>query len=179
MRNVLRSVPRFSDDESDKLGEEFIKHEKMIESIVRHHIYKYGGDYEHAYARAVDKLIFAFYHYDKTRSEWEKYLAVQIRYGLKDDVLDKTRRKTKTSTNIEEVFLEIPTVDADFDVQQLRQCLSRDAVRVLDYIMTISRAKTIKGHVRNIMGWASQLGWSRRRMKTAILELKFMIKTEV
>jgi hypothetical protein len=162
MRNVLRSVPRFSDELSDRLGNEFIKHEKMIEDAIKYHIYKYGGDYEHLYARAVDKLIFAFHHYDPLRSEWEKYLTIQIKYGLLDDVLDNVRRKTKISTNIEEVFSEIATTDDSYDIQQLRLCLTPDAEFVLDYILSESQAATIKGHIRNAIRQTKELGWSRR-----------------
>lgn len=181
MRNVLCSVPRFSDEMSDKLGEEFIKHEKMIENAVKYHVYKYGGDYERLYARAVDKLILAFHRYDPLRSEWEKFLAVQIRYGLLDDTLEHVRKKSKASTNVEETFLEIPVTDTntEYDIQQLRQCLTPDAKYVLDYILTKSIARTIKGHTRNVICRMRQLGWSRRRTKTAFLELKYMVKSEV
>ena len=167
MRSVLRSVPRFSDELSDKLGAEFIKHEKMIEKAVRSHMFKYGGDYEHLYSRAIDKLVFAFHHYDPLRSEWEKYLAVQIRYGLLDDALDNVHRKSKASTNIDDVFLEIPTVDNPCGVDQLRQCLTPDAEAVLNYILSESQAATTQGHFRNVLRWAKCLGWSRRRAKTA------------
>jgi hypothetical protein len=176
MRNVLFSVPRFSDEVAEKLRDEFLECEKNIERVVNHHIRRYGGDYHSLYARAVDKLILAFHRYDPSRSEWSKYRANQIALGLKDEMLDTYRRTSRMHTNVDEVALEVP-VFCDFsDVSVVADDLTPDALYVLRYIMDKSEAKTFKGHIRNVNRQTRRIGWSIRRTKTAFSELSCMLE---
>ncbi|MDR2116295.1 MAG: hypothetical protein LBP87_07935 [Planctomycetaceae bacterium] len=179
MRNVLCSVPRLSDEASEKLGEEFRKHEKIIDAAVRYFQFKYCLDYDSLYAAAVGKLLLAYHRYDPLRSEWEKYLKVQIMYGLKDEVLSRYKRKHKTSTNIEESFFEVPVEDcASYDMEELQENLTPDARYVLKCVLE-SDMNTAGKRMRVVQQRTRAMGWTRRRTDTAFAELRCMIEAEI
>jgi hypothetical protein len=177
MRNLLCSVSRFSEDESQKLNDIFLRHEKEIEKAVNYHIYKYGGDYESLYARAVDKLILAFCKHDPSRSSWEKYLSVQIRLGLKDEMLEHYRKSNRTSNNLEEELSQMAVLSlSEFDLESIKSCLMPDSLYVLNYILENSEECTKRGHIRNIYNLTKRMGWSTRRIKTVFSEIRCFLE---
>jgi hypothetical protein len=181
MRNILCNVSRLSDESSVKIGEEFLKHEKVIESLVKYHQYRYGGDYESLYAVAIDKLLYAYVHYDSSRSEWEKYWRCQIYYGLRDNFAYNCKKKYKVNTNVDDFFLEVPTQACDdYDVKELEESLTPDAVYVLKFMLNCDSVElnTPTKRERAVKAKTRSMGWSRRRTETALLEIKCIVMSE-
>jgi hypothetical protein len=180
MSGVFRNLSRFSDESSEKLGEEFIKHKKTIESIVGWYHYRYGADYDSLYAAAVGRLMSAYNNYDPLRSEWEKYLSIQIHYSLRTVIGNNAKKKFKCSTNIDDSFLEVPVESCDgyYNIEELKENLTPDAQYVLKCVLE-SDKNTVQRRMNAVQQRTLSMGWSRRRTKAAFAELRCMIEADM
>ena len=178
MRDVLGKTSTLTAEQSEAIGQQFEKHLTLIDKLVRKHITKYGGDYNDLFSRATDTIIVACRRHDAARSDLDKYIYHQIVLGLVNFNLEPLRRKHKMMTNVDEIFQYKAARESrsgDEFVEELRQDLTDDARLFLDFVVydhrVLSRRDTTSLFRKEMLA----KGWSRIRVKTAMLELRDML----
>jgi hypothetical protein len=165
------------------IGEEFLKHERLIERLVWKHVQRYGGDYDSLYSRAIDKMIVCYRIHDPSRQEWEKFLAVQIRYGLLDHMLEPRRKKHGCCNNIDDAFFDglalYENASSRF-IEELLYELTSDAQYIVEsFVEQAEEYETRRQSLVALKARMREKGWSQRRIKAAFAELECVLTQHV
>lgn len=171
---LLGETGQLTAQQSEAIGQEFLKQEHLMHQLVKKHIRRYGGDYDALFSRAIDTLMVAYLKYDPARSVWQKYIYNKLVRGLLDLYLETVRRKHTEYTNAEELLRLLssqPEYNFEAVMEDIAHNLTPDAQMFFAHTqrdITSRSRRTMFGKFRHEM---RTKGWSKERIHAAAVEV--------
>ena len=175
MRNLLCKTSTLTDQQSEAIGQEFIKQHALMVRLINKHIGVYGGNFEELFSRAIDTLIVAYLKHDPIRSDWSKFIYHQLRLGLINVHIERRNKKHGVKTNSDDIFQYIPLdggCDSSDFLEELRGFLTDDAKFFLDFFLQDTESLNRRDMFRRFRENRLAAKWSRKRIKTACFEVR-------
>jgi len=182
---LLGATEKLTDQQSEALGQEFVRQERLMHHLVKKHIHRYGGDYDALFSRAIDTLFVAWLKHDPARSAWQKYIYNKLVRGLLDLYLETVRRKHAEYTNLEEQLLLLPA-RPEFNINEIMEdidiSLTPDAQLYLKHTQQDTKSRNRRSMYGKFRDEMLAKGWSGKRIIAAAQEvcdiLTWSIQTE-
>jgi hypothetical protein len=187
MRNLLRSLEknnvRFSDEESTKIGEVYVKILPIIHKKISQFKWKRGiqGNTDEIESRCIDRFLVAYRNYKPELQDFDKYINCQLHFaicGYYDEII---RRRQICLSDCGECgdFDQFAATNKENEIirgTDLQTAMVGDAQILFEFL---SNRKSMQHRRRNTRVFSRRMlkrGWSVERITNAFVDLNKIIK---